>query len=119
MDIALVQMPHLVKRLELWSLRNGALERIAMADGFANHRLGSRFTGMSALADFDGDGVTDIALPGSDRRTIRFMSFADASPKQIGIVPLNSPADGDFLLKGKVVHVPLESGDVASVAYPG
>jgi hypothetical protein len=75
-DIALVQMPHALGRLELWRWRSGALEKMLELPDTSNHVSGSRVLRMSAVADFDGDGRADIAIPSFDRRDIRVIAFA-------------------------------------------
>ena len=46
---------------------------------------------MAAAADFDGDGVADIAAPSLDRTRLRIVSFAP-SPREIASVPLPAKA---------------------------
>ena len=75
-DIALVQMPHALGRLELWRWRSGALEKMLELPDTSNHVSGSRVLRMSAVADFDGDGRADLAIPSFDRRDIRVIAFA-------------------------------------------
>lgn len=75
-DIALVRQPHVLGRLELWSFRGGALQKTAEASGISTHAIGSRALGMSAMADFDGDGHPDLAVPSFDRRALRLIAFA-------------------------------------------
>jgi hypothetical protein len=74
-DIALVRQPHVVGRLELWSWRDGRLERTAEIADVSNHAIGSRALAMSATADFDGDGRPDLAIPSLDRRSLRLIGF--------------------------------------------
>lgn len=76
-DIAVVRLPHAVGRLELWSWRAGRLVKVAEMLGFSNHVLNSRALKLSAVADFNGDGYPDLALPAFDRRSVRLISFAD------------------------------------------
>lgn len=88
-DIALVRQPHVLGRLELWSWRNGALHKTAELQDMSNHVIGSRVLGMSATADFDGDGHPDLALPSLDRKTLRLVAFA---PKSREIARISLPA---------------------------
>jgi hypothetical protein len=96
-DIALVRMPHVLGRLELWSWRDGRLVKgIELAD-VSNHVIGSRTLGMSAVADFDHDGRPDLAIPSFDRRALRLIAFAPG-PRELARVPLPARAATDFAL---------------------
>ena len=66
-DIALVRQPHVVGALELWSWRDGHLRKAAELADVANHIAGTRALDMAAAADFDGDGIADLAVPSFDR----------------------------------------------------
>lgn len=86
-DIALVRQPHVLGRLELWSWENGKLRKSAQIGDVSNHIIGSRALGMSATADFDGDGRPDLAVASLDRRTLRLIAFAPQI-RDIARVPL-------------------------------
>ncbi len=90
-DIALVRQPHVIGALELWSWRDGALHKTAELPDIANHIAGTRAIDMAAVADFDGDGVADIAAPSLDRSHLRIVSFAP-QPREIANVPLPAKA---------------------------
>ena len=60
--------------LELWSWRDGALHKIAELPDTANHIAGTRAIDMAAVADFDGDGIADIASPSLDRTHLRIVT---------------------------------------------
>ena len=74
-DIALVRMPHAVGTLELWSWADRSLRKTAELPDVANHIAGTRALDMSATADFDGDGIADLALPSFDRNRLRIVAF--------------------------------------------
>ena len=90
-DIVLVRQPHVVGALELWSLRDGRLHKRAEMADFANHIAGTRAIDMAVQADFDGDGIADLALPSRDRRALRIISFAPM-PREIARVALPAKA---------------------------
>jgi hypothetical protein len=90
-DIALVRQPHVVGALELWSWSDGRLRKTAEMPDTTNHIIGTRALHMSAVADFDGDGIADIALPSLDRSRLRIVSFAP-SPREIANVELSDKA---------------------------
>ena len=88
-DIAFVRQPHVVGILELWSWRNGKLQKSAEVPDVSNHIIGSRALGMSATADFDGDDRPDLAVPSLDRRALRLISF---TPEPHDITRVRLPA---------------------------
>jgi hypothetical protein len=96
-EIALVRMPHALGRLELWSWRDQALKKSLELGDFANHAIGSRALGLSAVADFDGDGHPDLAIPSFDRRSLRIVGFAPAV-RDLARVALPARATADFAL---------------------
>lgn len=110
LDVSFVAMPHLVKRLEFWSLVNGKFTRWGAFSAYSNHRNGSQHTDMSAVADFNDDGVADLALPGVDRRSVEFLSLADRALNVLKSVPLPAPADGAFSFTENNIIVQLSTG---------
>ena len=121
LDIAYVQMPHVLGLLRVWTLRDGKLVEIASISDTSNHMAGSRNIGLAMVADFDGDGIMDLAIPSLDRKFLRFISFKNGA-REIARKPLPSPAVSDFRLeaeKGKpVVVVGLGEGRTARVSVP-
>ena len=81
----------MIGALELWSWRDGALHKTAELPDIANHIAGTRAIDMAAVADFDGDGVADIAAPSLDRSHLRIVSFAPAA-REIASIPLPAKA---------------------------
>jgi hypothetical protein len=120
LDIAYVQMPHVLGRLRVWTMRSGKLVEIASMPDTSNHVAGSRDIGLAAVADFDGDGIVDLAIPSLDRRSLRFLSFRDGA-RELRRMLLPSPAVSDFGLEldnGKpVVVVGLGNGRKVKVRY--
>jgi hypothetical protein len=90
-DITLVRQPHVIGSLELWSWRDGAMRKPAELADIANHIAGTRAIDMAAVADFDGNGVADIAAPSLDLSRFRIVSFAP-QPREISSVPLPAQA---------------------------
>ncbi len=90
-DIALVRQPHVIGSLELWTWSGGALRKTAELPDIANHIAGTRAIDMAAMADFDGDGIADIAAPSLDRSRLRIVSFAPG-PREIANVALPAKA---------------------------
>jgi len=119
LDVALVAMPHLVKRLEFWTLGPKGFQKIGAVDDVSNHNNGSPFTGMAAVADIDHDGIADLAIPDGSRRFIRVISFAKGKVRDIARLPLPFAANGTFSLRqqaeGYVLTVPMTGGEIAEL----
>ena len=94
-DIALVRQPHVVGSLELWSWDDKHLRKVAELPDAANHIAGTRAIDMAATADFDGDGIADLAVPSLDRTRLRIIAFA-TKPHEIASIPLPSKATTNF-----------------------
>jgi hypothetical protein len=94
-DIALVRQPHVVGSLELWSWDDKSLRKVAELPDAANHIAGTRAIDMAATADFDGDGIADLAVPSLDRTRVRIIAFA-AKTREIVNVQLPSKAATNF-----------------------
>ena len=113
LDIAYVQMPHVLGRLRVVTLRHGKLVEIASVDDVSNHKIGSAQLGLAAAADFNGDGVVDLAIPSLDRRALRFLSFK-GGVREIMRAPLPGKAEVDFKIlpggTGPVVDIGLADG---------
>ena len=90
-SIALVRQPHDVGMLELWTWSNGALHKTGEIPDTTNHIAGSRALNMSVAADFDGDGIADIALPALDRTRLRIVTFSP-QPREIATAVLPAKA---------------------------
>jgi hypothetical protein len=86
-DIAFVRMPHAAGVLELWSWQDGRLVKTREMADFSNHAIGSRALRLSQVADFDGDGLPDLAIPSFDRRSLRIVAFAP-QPRDIARIAL-------------------------------
>jgi hypothetical protein len=116
--VALVRQPHTVGTLELWTWHAGRLQKTAEMEGFTNHIIGTRAIDMAAVADFDGDGVADLALPAFDRASVRIVSFAP-QPREIAHIKLPAKAVTDLgLLPGEpapAVTLGLEDGSLVVI----
>jgi hypothetical protein len=84
-DIALVRMPHVLGTLELWTWADKRLRKLAELADTANHVAGTRAIAMSAAADFDGDGIADLAVPSLDRSRLHIISFAPTAREIAGV----------------------------------
>ena len=91
-----VVTPHIGGTLNLWSYDAGKLTREKSVHGFSNHAIGSRALELSVSHDFDGDGVSDIAVPDGARRNLRLMSGKQL--KEIDKIKLPAAIDGNIYL---------------------
>lgn len=117
LDVALVQMPHLVKRLEVWTLRGNKLVRTVAVPDVSSHQLGSGFTALHAVLDVDHDGVKDLIVPDGSRTMLRAFSFASGQAVELVRASLPGTANGVFKLNQSVVSVGLTGGGSASIDF--
>ena len=96
LDIALVVTPHSAGELQIWTLHNGELELIADLDDVSNHVMGSNHQGLSAVADFDGDGIADLAIASANRLNLRFLTMRGGKLRELGSATLPAPVAEDF-----------------------
>ena len=75
-EIAYVETPHIGGTLRVWELVDGELRQEQAVAGFSNHAIGSRELDLSAVLDWNGDGVPDLAVPANGRRSLRIVTFA-------------------------------------------
>lgn len=75
-EIAYVETPHIGGTLRVWELVEGELRQEQAVGGFSNHAIGSRELKLSALLDWNADGVADLAVPANGRRRLRVVTFA-------------------------------------------
>lgn len=87
---------------------------------FSNHVIGSREMRLSAVADVDNNGQSDLAVPSADRETLRIIGITSKGLTELASAKLPSPIDKAIGIqqtgtKGFIVG--LENGDVYLV-YP-
>ncbi len=95
-EIALVKTPHIGGELQFWRLQGASLKRIAAANGFSNHFIGSRAQGLSATLDTNGDGRVDLVLPSADRTKLRVMTLAGGGLKELKTIDLGGPVNRQY-----------------------
>jgi len=116
-EIALVQMPHLVKRLELWRLEGSTLRRVAHIDDVSNHAIGTKQQSLSLARDFNGDGVSELVVPSGGREALRVFSFVGGGVTELARLALDGAAVGDLTYDG-TLSVRLADGGIQRVAIP-
>lgn len=98
-EVAYVETPHLGGVLRIVSLQDGALVEEASWAGVSNHVMGSRELGLSAVLDFDEDGLPEIFVPSARRRSLRVLRYEDGEIKLLGRAFYDAQIIGDFRLQ--------------------
>jgi hypothetical protein len=99
-EIAFVEKPHIGGTLFVYGYKNKALTPVASMPGFSNHLIGAAELRLSALADVNGDGGVDLALPSFDRQSLRIVGFANGAFVEIASVALPSRIDKAIGVRG-------------------
>ena len=74
-EIAFVQTPHIGGDLFVLRYSRGRLIQFGAGEDFSNHVLGSHEMRLSAVADVDGDGRAELAVPSADRKALRIIGL--------------------------------------------
>lgn len=82
-EIAYVQTPHIGGALKLFEYRDWHLTTDGEAEGFSNHAIGSRVQDQAATLDWNGDGIADLALPGPRQYSLRIVTFAGGTFREL------------------------------------
>ncbi|WP_193367982.1 VCBS repeat-containing protein [Pelagibius marinus] len=98
-EVAYVETPHIGGILRIVSLQGDKLVEEASWAGFSNHLIGTRELGLSAILDFDEDGLPEIFLPSARRRSLRVMRYQDGELKLLGRSFYDAQIIGDFRLE--------------------
>lgn len=115
-EIAYVQTPHIGGTLFFYAFENDRLVKIAEKYGFSNHWIGSREMRLSAVADADGDGRPDLAVPSANRQTLRIIGLTGNLVTDIASVLLPAPINKAIDVAGTGFTVGLSDGRVFHVA---
>ena len=86
-ELLVVVMPHLLGLLGVYEMKDTTLVPEQGQPGFSNHGYGSYELALSALADMDGDGISDAILPDARRRELRVVRFTRGAPEVIARYP--------------------------------
>lgn len=118
LEIAAVITPHIGGKLRFYQYISGKLVKIAAASGFSNHVIGSREQNLSAIADFDGNGTPDLALPSANRRSLYIISMSGLKMRLLAQADFPAKIDKAIIAEGKGKKtrfiVGLEDGSVYS-----
>ncbi|MDA0661249.1 MAG: VCBS repeat-containing protein [Proteobacteria bacterium] len=110
-EIASVVTPHLSGTLTLFRQFGRILEPVASVSGYANHFIGSKVLGMSAMADVDGDGIADIIVPSLDRLRLVAISFAGGKAREVQSIAHDSP------ISTSIVMADIDGNGVPEIVY--
>lgn len=116
-EIAYVETPHIGGRLMIWEWRGGGLVREHAEPGFSNHAIGSTELGLSAVADIDGDGLMDLAVPGRYRDRIRVISLAGGAFRELADVALGGEVATAIAPVGDALVFGLQDGRLIALAF--
>ncbi|MBL4696045.1 MAG: hypothetical protein JKY77_04745 [Rhizobiaceae bacterium] len=118
LEIAAVITPHIGGKLRFYQYISGKLVKTAAASGFSNHVIGSREQNLSAIADFDGNGTPDLALPSANRRSLYIISMSGLKMRLLAQADFPAKIDKAIIAEGKGKKtrfiVGLEDGSVYS-----
>lgn len=92
-DIAAVITPHLAGVLQFYRFRNGRLARVAQAQGFSNHFIGSNELRLSTVADVNNNRIPDLILPSLRRNELLMVGTERGQFKELARVPLPARID--------------------------
>lgn len=92
-QIAYVETPHIGGTLYFYELVGGKLKRVARLSGFSNHVIGSPEMRLSGIADVNGDGRPDLAVPSANRRALRIVGFVGSGLSELGSAQLPGRID--------------------------
>lgn len=121
-EIAYVQTPHIGGTLFFYAYEGGKLVKVGESGGFSNHQIGSTEMRLSAVADIDGagEGAPELALPSTDRRSLRIIGFDKSRLVGRGTALLPAGINKAIGLRGTGLEVRfitgLENGQVFEIS---
>jgi len=107
-SVAVVASPDQHGELQLWDLSNHVFSNRIKVPGVSNHLPGQAIQDMAVVADYDGDGIADIAVPNASRTTIRILTFAHGRVGEPADIALPSPVATEIVgIRGQVGKPPM------------
>lgn len=75
LELAVIRTPHIGGEVEILGLVEDRLEVQASLSGYSTHKLGSRNLDAALVADFNGDGIIELIVPGQEQTTLTGIQF--------------------------------------------
>ena len=116
-EIAYVETPHIGGTLMIWEWRDGTLVQEHAEPGFSNHAIGSTELGLSAIVDFDGDGLMDLAVPTSRRDRLRLISLSRGVLREIADIELGGVVSTAIAPVGDALVFGLDDGRLIALRF--
>ncbi len=88
LEISYVETPHIGGILHVLALHKDKLLYKYRSTNTSNHGIGSRVQELAAAVDWNGDGVSDIAVPNANRTAIKIFSYATRKPQELATIDL-------------------------------
>jgi len=90
-ELAYVETPHIGGTLRVVKWQGDALVQAYAARGFSNHALGTRELQLAIVVDVNADGIVDLAVPDTQRKVLRMVSFKDGQFAELSRIKLAAP----------------------------
>jgi len=90
-ELAYVKTPHIGGVLRIVKWQDGKLAQAYSARGFSNHALGTRELNLSAVIDANADGIPDLAVPNTNRKALRIVTFKGGAFQELSRIKLEAP----------------------------
>ena len=110
-EIAAVVTPHIGGTLTLYRQSGQELQVVFEKYGFSNHKYGSRELRLSAIHDFNNDGVMDLALPNTNRRSLILLTLKDGTYEELARI--DNPAE----IKSEVYPIDIDKDGTIELVY--
>lgn len=92
-EVGLVVTPHIGGTLIFYRYDGKKLIKLSGARDVSNHVIGSSEMRLSAVADVDSDGSSDLAVPSDDRETLKIFGFKNNKLNLAATAALPAPID--------------------------
>ncbi len=119
-EVALVVTPHIGGRLEFFRYSGGRLLRLAHANGFSNHVIGSPEQRLSAVVRYSHEFPRALAVPSRSRDALIIVALTSAGIKELERIDLPGRIDKAIGVTGAgdglILTVGLADGSVYALS---